>query len=176
MHPAPCAPQSLERQQESAKIQGSAPKPQPGASRELTAFAGRARTSSCQPSPASSGVTSGPSHGHIPVCPTPLAPCPAPEGWLTTPLLLQRPLPCTSRAWLGFRDRQETPWKCLLGGRAVLPRPSCLKGLQDPVHIPKSWVHVKQDLSTHLNAGGRGTRKLVSPKIFLVWILDLPPR
>lgn len=60
------------------------------------------------------------------------------------------------------------------------PPPSCQKGLQDSVQIPKSWVHVKkrQNFSIKLSAGGCDTQKFISPKIFrlFVWILDLPPR
>lgn len=50
---------------------------------------------------------------------------PNPTGTLTAPFPLQHPLPCTSRAWLGFQHRQETPWKCLL---ALLPLPAAKKG------------------------------------------------
>lgn len=90
--------------------------------------------------PASSSISSGSCHGHIPVSPVPLAPCPVPQGWLTIPPATSSPL-----HKLGLAGLPPSSGNTLEMFTGSAPPPSCQKGLQDPVQIPKSRVHIKKD-------------------------------
>lgn len=134
-----------------AEIQGPVPKPQHIASPELTAPSDRA-SPPAQPSPANAPH---PKRAHLTapnasthpqwLCLYPVSNLTStltwpgvPKGLLTTLFLLQRHLlgwweapvqPICEPALAGLPryDLQETPWKSLLGGQAVLPLPAAKK-------------------------------------------------
>ena len=182
-----------------AEIQGPTPKPQHIASLELTAPSDRA-SPPAQPSPANtphpkraSPTAPGAStHAQWPCLhpvsdPTSTLPWPGvPKGLLTTLFLLQHHFPgwreapvqpaCElALAGLPRCDLQETPWKCLLGGQAVLPLPAAKK--VSDIQFRSQYLGFtlkRRDLFINLYINRCVTEILISFKTFFV-CLDFRP-